>query len=302
MHHLVSDAISWKVLTNDLGASLARARHDLADNLPKKTTSLMEWSRLLRDYANSAAALDEVSYWRDRASINVRPLPVDFSGVNTNESSRAESAQLSIPETAMFYDRVRRDGFRVVDVLLMALVRALQSWTGAEAFVVDVMSNGRDAWFSDVDLSRSVGFFSSYTPVVLNVPLALSAEEKIEEITEQMNRIPTKGLGYDVIRCMRSASGGVDILERMPKSEILLNYLGKAQQGSQSFRQTLRRSPESPGCAPVPDCPSRSRNRHSLHPFRRESAINVRLQFKSTSTRDGQCLGCTLRVFPARVH
>ncbi|HSK81566.1 MAG TPA: condensation domain-containing protein, partial [Thermoanaerobaculia bacterium] len=209
-HHLVVDGVSWRVLLEDLEAAYRGAA------LPLKTTSFQEWARRL---AGHAVPESEIDHWRETARIPVPRLPVDFpSGGNLVADEATVSFDLTAEETTDLLQTVPSVySSRIDEALLSALVRALASWTGSAAVRVDLEGHGREPLFDDVDISRTVGWFTSLYPVVLEAGGA-GPGEALRSVGERLRAVPGKGIGYGL-----SSS----VLEAAPAAEIGFNYLGQ---------------------------------------------------------------------------
>jgi len=116
-------------------------------------------------------------------------------------------------------------------VLLAALALAVDRWAGLERFLVDLESHGRDAPFDDVDLSRTVGWFTTFYPVLLDATQAASPGEALAMAAAARQGIPAQGFHYTVLRYL--AGGALaEQLGAMPEAQILFNYLGQFDQQS----------------------------------------------------------------------
>ena len=57
----------------------------------------------------------------------------------------------------------------VNDLLLAALALAWNRFTGSPALLVELEGHGREEIFEDVDLSRTVGWFTTNCPILLRL-------------------------------------------------------------------------------------------------------------------------------------
>ncbi|MFD2422709.1 amino acid adenylation domain-containing protein, partial [Amycolatopsis pigmentata] len=225
IHHLVVDGVSWRILLDDLANAYEQVKAGRSVLLSAKTTSFPEWSARLERYAGSAACLAELPYWnRPRPATG---LPRDGDGANTFAAVRTVAASLGPEQTAaLLRDVPRAFDTRINDVLLTALACALRDWTGQTACVIDMEGHGREDLFADVDLSRTVGWFTSIFPVVIDIGSAVDVAECLRQVTAQLDAVPNNGIGYGALRyagsdAVRRQLGAQD----MP--EISLNYLGQ---------------------------------------------------------------------------
>jgi non-ribosomal peptide synthase protein (TIGR01720 family) len=234
IHHLAIDGVSWRIVLEDLQTGYEQLRRGETPQLPRKTTSYKYWAHRLTEYAPSAALRDAVSYWHTTAHTRVVPLPVDHPAgrdANTEASSRTVSVALSEAETrALLYEVPEAYRTQINDVLLTALVQALAPWTGGRSLRVDLEGHGREALFDEVDLSRTVGWFTSIFPVLLDLEGAASPGDALQAIKEQLRAIPNRGIGYGVLRYLRGDPVVAEQLRALPQAEVSFNYLGQFDQ------------------------------------------------------------------------
>ncbi|HEX6290946.1 MAG TPA: amino acid adenylation domain-containing protein, partial [Herpetosiphonaceae bacterium] len=167
IHHLAVDGVSWRILLADLEASYRQLSQGSAVVLPAKTTSFKAWAERVTAYAQSAALHDELAYWRAAARFPVAPMPVDRAdGANTVASVERIELVLSADDTSRLLHEVPRVYHtRINDVLLAALALAWAQWAQSPVLRLDLEGHGREDLFDEVDLSRTVGWFTSIFPV-----------------------------------------------------------------------------------------------------------------------------------------
>ncbi|WP_141588803.1 non-ribosomal peptide synthetase [Myxococcus sp. AB056] len=245
-HHLAVDGFSWRVLLEDLQAAYQSLLQGHEIHLPAKTTSYQHWSRRLREYA--ASATPAFDYWRRMDRSNVARLPEDLPGASaasdTAADARTYTVELGAEETSALLREVP-EAFRcgMNDVLLTALTSVLANWTGGRRWLVDLEGHGREPLFDDVDLSRTVGWFTSIFPVVLEAPAGGGLLELLESVKAQLQRIPNQGIDFGVLRYLRQGDAGGPPSD---EAQVLFNYLGQFDQvfaGDGLFRP----AEESPG-------------------------------------------------------
>lgn len=234
VHHLAVDGVSWRILMDDLGTFYAQLASGGQVAPQPKTTSFAEWSDRLERYARSARLTAEADYWAKPRSI--RPLPVDRNeGANTVGSERELTVALTAQETASLLRDVPQ-AFRtqINDVLLTALAVTLRRWTGHESIVVDLEGHGREELFPDVDLSRTVGWFTSIFPVELMAPSATDIVGTLQSIKRVLHKLPRKGIGFGIVRYL----GETEVRDRLavlPTPQVSFNYLGQFEHGLPSL-------------------------------------------------------------------
>ncbi|SLM50068.1 putative Multi-domain non-ribosomal peptide synthetase [Nitrospira japonica] len=227
VHHLVMDGVSWRVLLEDLQQVYLQRLHGQPPQLPAKTTSFKQWALKLSEYAQSNGLSSEASYWLTETSGTAQPLPVDHpDGARTETSVEAVTVTLGAEQTrALLYDVAGAYHTRIDDLLLTALAQTVAAWTGRAETSVDVEWHGREDLFPELDLSRTVGWFTAIHPVVLRVE-GRDAGDTVKSIKEQLRRIPGRGVGYGVLRYLRNDETGA-VLRGRPASGLCFNYFGQ---------------------------------------------------------------------------
>ena len=167
--------------------------------------------------------------------------PTFPGGLNTMGSMERVGFSLSPEETrALLQDAPEAFGAGVPDLLLAALARACWRWTGERALLVDMESHGREPIFEEVDLSRTVGWFTSVYPVLLDLrgtPDDPAAE--LLQVRDQIRSVPHRGLGYGLLRHLNQSQETRERIRAMPPAEVIFLYLSQTHQlpaGDARFR------------------------------------------------------------------
>ncbi len=229
IHHLAVDGVSWRVLVEDLEALYQQHSRGETPSLPPKTTSFKTWAERLREHARSSVLRDELSYWLAIGDHSPVRLPLDkVGGTNTVADARTVSVSLNADDTrALLQDVPAAYRTQINEVLLTALVRAFARWTGSRSLLIDLEGHGREEIFEGVDLSRTVGWFTTIFPGVLNCGNAQSAIEDLRSMKEQLRLIPNRGIGYGLLRYGSGDPYVAKKLETLPQAEVRFNYLGQ---------------------------------------------------------------------------
>jgi len=149
IHHLVVDGVSWRILIEDLVTACTQLAAGHPVNLLPATASYGAWVKQLESAPASSRA--------------------DAESFGVCSSSRIVSGAIEESETRALVDGIR-DAYRarIDEALLAALSAALSEWNGAPQQIIDIESHGRDA--GDLDVSRTVGWFTSLRPIEITVP------------------------------------------------------------------------------------------------------------------------------------
>jgi len=112
---------------------------------------------------------------------------------------------------------------KINDVLLTALAHAFAKWTGQQRLLINLEGHGREDLFEDVDLSRTVGWFTSIFPVLLDIGGATDLGRALKKVKEQLRAIPKNGVEYGILRYLSETQE----LSDFPEPEVSFNYLGQ---------------------------------------------------------------------------
>jgi amino acid adenylation domain-containing protein/non-ribosomal peptide synthase protein (TIGR01720 family) len=231
IHHLAVDGVSWRILLEDFQTAYTQLSQGQAITLPAKTSSYKQWALKLVDYAKSAALESELNYWLTASEQKISNLPVDFAGgLNTVASSAKVTIALNESETqALLHELPSAYRSQINEVLLTALAQTLANWTGENSVLFDLEGHGREPLFTDVDLSRTVGWFTSVFPVHLNWDEIDDLIALLKAVKEQLRRIPQQGIGYGLLRYLGRKEIAQQLAE-LPAAQISFNYLGQFDQ------------------------------------------------------------------------
>jgi amino acid adenylation domain-containing protein/non-ribosomal peptide synthase protein (TIGR01720 family) len=227
IHHLAVDGVSWPILLQDLLLAYEQLGRGQPVSLLPKTTSFKEWSERLTELSRTEALNDESAFWTELASTPFTPLPLDHqSGEDEAASEETVSVALSPEETkSLLVEAQRAYRAQIAELLLAALVEAYGRWTGDRRVLVDLEGHGREVLFEDVDLSRTVGWFTTLYPVALDLRESRGPGENLKAVKEQLRRVPRNGIGYGILRYLRTDPDGARRLET--SAPVRFNYLGQ---------------------------------------------------------------------------
>lgn len=221
IHHLVVDGISWRVLLEDLESAYEQLRTGGVVRLPAKTASFQQWSRALCSYAESETVRNTLNYWRDVPAAN---LPKEGSGENTEGRTRTMTVSLNTHETQELLQSVPAAfNSQINDALITALTQAVSAWSGQGGVTIDLEGHGREDIAKGVDVSRTVGWFTSVFPVHIELAANASSVDALKQVKEQIRAVPARGIGYGALRYL----AGDPELRARRQPEIVFNYFGQ---------------------------------------------------------------------------
>ncbi|MBX0302015.1 hypothetical protein K2F54_18825, partial [Cryobacterium sp. 1639] len=219
-HHLVVDAVSWPILTDDLLAGIRAAQNGQSAVLPAKTASLNDWGRGLALLAEDVPA-STLAYWdRVDADSAAALLPAALGDPDATGSSSAEfelddAASGAVARLATAYHA------SVEDVLLAALASSIGELTGLDRIAVRLERHGRFEHPALPRIDRTVGWFTSLHPVLLPT-VGTDPGEVLIAAKETLRAVPNGGRDYGLL------PGGLG----RTRATVTFNYLGTSRLGA----------------------------------------------------------------------
>ncbi|GCF07282.1 non-ribosomal peptide synthase/polyketide synthase [Dictyobacter arantiisoli] len=242
IHHLLVDGVSWRILLEDLQGAYHQLAQNKAVQLPAKTTAFQHWSEQLQSYTQSDEVIKQLPYWLAQTDHEFHRLPIDHdNGANTIASVAHAQYALNKEETrALLQDVPPAFHTQMNDVLLTALALTLLPWSGKRALFVHLESHGREYLQPGMDLSRTVGWFTSLYPLLLDLRAqgATQPLTALKLIKEQLRQVPRSGIGYGALRYLYQPDVRLSVdqqvaleqLRTLPGAQISFNYLGQFDQ------------------------------------------------------------------------
>ncbi|MCX4743959.1 non-ribosomal peptide synthase/polyketide synthase [Kitasatospora sp. NBC_01287] len=223
VHHLAVDGVSWRILLADIEAAYRTALTGKLVELPPAGTSYGRWATRLEQHTRSGALDADREYWARTATARA-DLPAGRPGPNTHGTAATVTVTLDAQTTDALLRQVP-EAYRtqVNDVLLSALGRTLSRWCGRESVLVGVEGHGREDLFEDLDLSRTVGWFTAEFPLALSVAPDAGWHETLRSVKEQLRAVPLRGLSHGALRHLLPGSRSADA----PAPQVGFNYHGR---------------------------------------------------------------------------
>jgi amino acid adenylation domain-containing protein/non-ribosomal peptide synthase protein (TIGR01720 family) len=236
IHHLVIDGVSWRILFEDMETLYRQYTKGEPLVLPLKTDSYKVWSEELTRYANSELFLEERNYWSQLKSIDVHlpGIKPDFQVANNYQEDNAiQSFVLNEAQTTQLLTKVNESfGTEINDILLASLGLAVREIYGHDRLLIALEGHGREEILDDVNISRTVGWFTSVHPVLLNLSYYHDLARQMKEIKENLHQVPNKGIGYGMLKHLTAKKNKHEdrlMFNHLP--EINFNYLGQFDGG-----------------------------------------------------------------------
>ncbi|MEV7791267.1 amino acid adenylation domain-containing protein [Streptomyces sp. NPDC087512] len=243
-HHLVVDGVSWRILVPDLAAAWQAAASGAPPALEPVGTAWRRWAQWLGELAVQPARAAQVAWWADQLRDEDVPVTTERRDPALDTMGTQDALVLTLPEdvTERLLGAVptaARCG--VEDVFLTAFALAVADWRrrrglgAGTAVLVDVERHGRQIPPGhDLDVSRTVGWFTSLAPVRLDLgpvswgqvftsPGAL--HKALSRVKETLREMPDEGIGHGLLRHLNPRTR--EELAAYEQPQFGFNYLGR---------------------------------------------------------------------------
>ncbi|PIK32704.1 non-ribosomal peptide synthetase, partial [Bacillus siamensis] len=116
------------------------------------------------------------------------------------------------------------------DLLVTSLLMAARRETGENRIRLNLEGHGREPIVDEVDISRTVGWFTTKYPVLIDLGEETSLSMTIKMVKETIRKIPNKGIGYGILKYLNEDPE----LKAAPQPPLLFNYLGQMDEDLQN--------------------------------------------------------------------
>lgn len=253
VHHLVIDGVSWRVISEDFSLLYSQIINHRKVQLQDKSDSFQKWSKEISEYADSKKLLCEKNYWSGLESRYNHPI-FPCREVKNNRIKDSGEVQVSLSENRT-EELLKKVNYayhtEINDILLTALIMAVKDFTGELSVLINLESHGRTAFSEDVNIERTIGWFTSMYPVILEIPSEDNIPLSIVTVKEMLRKIPNKGIGYGILKYL-TQDGNKNEMNFNLKPEINFNYMGQIDQDANN--SMVHMSELSTGANISPEC------------------------------------------------
>lgn len=218
-HHLVVDGVSWRIIIEDIAQFYKQIVNGYDVISPSKTNSIQDWGNVLK-VPGKNVVMKETEFWNSVLRDH-QHFPVDFDlGEDTMEFGQTILQRLDEQETGkLLFKAGQAYKAEPFDLLVTALALTIHDFTQSESVMIELEGHGREEVFNEIDISRTVGWFTSIYPVKFKVHGKLS--DSIKSVKEQIRKIPNRGLGFGILKYLCG-----EIADDSGNSRIRFNYMG----------------------------------------------------------------------------
>lgn len=236
IHHLVVDGVSWRILIEDLITACGQAQDGRPVALPAKTLSFRDWAEALQKTSSAAEILASCDHWKNLHGEDFASLPRDRHPESEISAVAQFHLGLEIAATETLSEAVSQmPDVQLHELLIAALALCVKEWTNrGEPVWLQLEGHGREEEVLELDVSRTVGWFTSLFPVALCLPDHADDHEALRSVSRQLNAVPHRGMSFGMLKYLSGDREVEECLRGLPSPEVSFNYLGRLSPAPQS--------------------------------------------------------------------
>ena len=290
---MVADATSRQILATDLFTAFGQRLAGQDIRLEPVSTGWRDWSLRCASLATHPAALDTRTFWIEHASTVNRWLAnANKTGPPGPDALVKLSSTLDVEQTSELDDARRRLRRSIQTIMLAALGRTIAQTTGDGVVAVDVAGEGRFVLRPDVDVRRTVGWFTTYYPVPVTCATGrgVTALRQLDAVHNTLKSVPHYGIGYGLLRYVHADTARV--LGAQRAADIHFRYEGVIPEPS-SLDTPVQFDPDTPVRDTIPGLG----HAIELRTYRCSGAMHLDLWY-DTRRIPAETAQALLRTFP----
>src|SRR5215204_6038148 len=220
-HHLLVDNISWQILVSDLESIYGQLGRGEEIVLPSKTTSYFKLGNRLIELSKSGEFDNEIEFWKEQNYS--QPIPIDIDSQLPIDEKSIKTIALEI-DAAATENLLRNSNeayhTKTEELLITALMLGFEKWNNIKSLCLGLEKHGRKYSKTDLDLSNTIGWFTTYFPVSLKIEDGTNFKSSIISIKEKLRSFPNEGIGFGILRYLKKLD------ELTQKPPVIFNFLG----------------------------------------------------------------------------
>ncbi|GGF13663.1 hypothetical protein GCM10007298_07010 [Williamsia phyllosphaerae] len=239
IHHLAVDGVSWRIVLDDLATGWADVIAGRTPELPAATASVRGHATALTQRAAHPDLLGEFEFWRAQVEPGADLVdgPVPFGLTVGQTTDRTVTVDTALTQRLLTSIPVAFDA-DITETLVASLAfAAARVRGGAGELLIDLERHGRDIDLDGMDLTRTVGWFTTVAPVRLPAVTATGGvAESVGAVRDVLRAVPdggvgARGIGFGLLRYANPRTAG--LLARGAAPQVLFNYLGRSSEGQE---------------------------------------------------------------------
>ena len=252
-HHMVVDAVSWRIIFDDLNLAFKQSTLDKPLELDLKTTSFNAWSERIHRYALSDTCQSQKDYWLSQITeskpeaatdkdMNLSEkqcrIIADKYEVSEHSNSITSTMKATLSKAAtheLLTYSLKASRSKIDEVLIAGVYIAIQNFLAEKdrklpEMRIDLERHGRDNFDDEINLSSTVGWFTTIFPLKLGLTDRGHVLDVINSVKNSYRGVPDNGIGFGALKYLTDDKDIID--QDNHYAPIVFNYFGRFEDGS----------------------------------------------------------------------
>ncbi|WDE02361.1 non-ribosomal peptide synthetase [Thalassomonas actiniarum] len=228
IHHLAIDGVSWRILFDDFNRLIEQQLANESLDLDQKGSSYRDWVDSLAGYKESQQGKMDLKFWLEQSERATSSKSFFEENTLADKPYKVHdiehtSVQLSKFDTERLLKHCHQAyGTNINDLLLTALMTSYYHATGNQNLTVDLEGHGRELLNPDIDITKTLGWFTSIYPVYFDLSNPENIGQCIKDVKSTLHSIPSKGVGYSIFRYIDQHKA----IKKISDAQVVFNFLG----------------------------------------------------------------------------
>ena len=231
VHHLCIDFISWNFLLEDLENIYLHLKDSTHKLKSIRTSTYKDWIERLTEYSESETIQEYIPFWEEQLS-HVENI---FTEIKDSKDENRSIVRIKVNKeaTKSIHNFSTLNSIKIENILLMITASAISQYSGSRIIPILIEKHGRVDLFDDLDISGSIGWFTSLFPIVLDFSSNQDPNDRLSVVESVFKSIPNDGVDYGVLRYMRKKNDAKKI-RNANEPQIVFNFLGDITSNDQN--------------------------------------------------------------------
>ncbi len=225
-HHLIIDAVSWHHILNRFNDELGSK--EITNT--RKSENFLHWTREINLYAQTKLFDNDLPFWQDQISKKSQY----FEGKENSIEGNVKTVKLKISAQIthnLIGSLIRYSSIKLNEAIIAAFAHSFYRVTHERNVTLMLEGHGRDASFTQVELSEAIGWFTSYYPVAISLSDSSDEFQSLIDVKEQVRQVPNNGISYGALRYLSGKLRGES------NAFVTINHLGDLSQSDYDHLQ-----------------------------------------------------------------
>ena len=222
IHHLIVDWVSWRIIAEDLNLAFQQKLQKTEICLPKKTISYQAWYQDIANQWNTDFVTKVKEQWNqniEEVEKSKNLLRCERGLLKSTDFEINERITKKLDHIAHIYN------VNLQEMILSVLTEVLHDFFGVNVVQIDLESLGRESALTNGNITRTVGWFTALTPILLEYQKQEDICIRAAKLRKQIK--DKDAVAFSMFRFGKKELYIDDLMSESLNSSIRFNYMGQ---------------------------------------------------------------------------